>query len=236
MLTKDQEDALAERVRAGDPRAREAMIELNMPLVTAIARGYPKPPSISLKDLIGEGHLGLIKAVEEYDHRLGVRFGPYARLWIIASIRAACVRCSPTLRVPRWEQRLIRDFRREAQRIRQEGWGEPGMAEVATRLKWPIRRARRIRRLMESQNPLSIESHKVSPIFKVEDVGEEIEDLAAKFDRLDEREKKVLILRFGIGGRDPLTLKQVGESLGCTGETIRKIEAKAKEKLAAMYK
>jgi len=244
LLSATEEKELAEAIARGDHDAKNRMIRSNLRLVVKIAREYVGR-GLALDDLIGEGNLGLIRAVQEYDPRFGTRFSTYASYWIKQAIRHALINTTATIRLPAHMIGLMTKWRRvERSLSRQQGF-PPSADQVAKQLglsetqKSLIAKAKRASHL-KLESAFSDESHdwssntsddsQESPDSAIE-VEEEHRQLSGKLDRLDDRERAIINQRFGLDGQMPLTLKEVGKRLGVTREWVRKIEIRALMKL-----
>lgn len=244
LLTADEEGALAAAIARGDEQARRRMIEANLRLVVKIARDYVGR-GIALDDLIGEGNLGLIRAAEEFDPSFGTRFSTYASYWIKQAIRHALVNTTATIRLPAHMVGLLTRWRRAERALCRERRHAPSFEEVAACLglsptqKMLVARAQRAR-LLKLESGMTGEAHRWSPdeaIDARESPGSSLEAdderaaLMRRLDRLDDRERIVLKLRYGLEGAVPQTLKEIGRKLGVTREWVRKIEIRAVRKL-----
>ena len=245
LLTAKQEVELAKRIQAGDQDAKDRMICSNLRLVICLAKKYTNTHSLSFLDLIQEGNLGLIKAVERYDYNLGFRFATYATWWIRQAITRGIADTDRTIRLPVHMVETVRKVMRSAQGIEQEGGAFLDIQQVANDLDMEevsVKRAFHI-----APHPVSLET----PIGDdgTSFLGDFIEDseivspeegavssflqmeIMKQLLTLTERERKVLEMRFGLNNGQPHTLEQVGEYLCVTRERIRQIESKALRKL-----
>ena len=244
LLSADEEKELAIRMEEGDEEAKKRLAEANLRLVVSIAKRYVGRGMLFL-DLIQEGNLGLIKAVEKFDYRKGFKFSTYATWWIRQAITRAIADQARTIRIPVHMVETINKLVRVSRQLLQELGREPTPEEIAEKMDIPVERVREIIKI--SQEPVSLET----PIGEEEDshLGDFIQDdnvpvpaEAAAFtllkEQLDEvlgtlteREQKVLRLRFGLKDGRARTLEEVGKEFNVTRERIRQIEAKALRKL-----
>ena len=246
LLTAAEEKELAVKIGNGDTAARDRMVRANLRLVVNIARGY-SGKGLSLQDLIEEGNLGLLRAVEGFDPAMGTRFSTYASYWIKQSIKRALINSGKTIRIPAYMVELLSKWRRASARLTEELDRTPTPEEVA-----------RVLGLARKKLPIikkAIKIYNATPQTDQAEVGWTLSDMVMDerqqmpddalvesdsmrhalemLETMDEREATVLRMRFGLAGHEPRTLKEIGELLGLTRERVRQIETEALNKMAA---
>jgi RNA polymerase primary sigma factor len=246
LLTVTEERELARRKDEGDEEAKKKLIESNLRLVMSITRNYTKA-GVPLLDLIQEGNLGLIRAVEKFDYKMGYKLSTYATWWIRQAVTRALADQGRTIRLPVHVADQVRRLMRARRQLAQKSNREPTREELAKESGFPVKRVEELLDLVE--DPVSLET----PVGDgeslyadlIEDIHSERPDettshklrrkeLAEALLRLNPRMRRVLSLRFGLNGEPPQTLEEVGHGLGITRERVRQLEARALRELRAV--
>jgi RNA polymerase primary sigma factor len=245
LLSAHEERELAERVAMGDPYAREHMVKANLRLVVNIARGY-LGKGLSLEDLIEEGNLGLMRAVEGFDGMMDTRFSTYASYWIKQSIRRAVMNNGKPIRLPAYMVSLLSKWKRATTVLNDRLGRAPTNDEVGKALRLSKRKigivtkAIRVSKMVphsenvEDEGPalddmLTDDRSKAPETLMIE--ADDLDRIFERIDALDDREASVIRMRFGLDSFEAMTLREVGENLGLTRERVRQLESQALHKL-----
>lgn len=244
LLNAQQEKDLARGIARGDMAARDRMVRANLRLVVNIARGYGNK-GLPLQDLIEEGNLGLLRAVEGFDPDMDTRFSTYASYWIKQSIKRALINSGKTIRIPAYMVELLSKWRRATAKLQDELGRSPTAEEVARELELPAKKLKIVKTAIQLYNSTpqtedpdgSISLGDLIPDERAQGPDDQLlnndnlKHVSRMLGDMEEREASILRMRFGLDGDEPKTLKEIGEALGLTRERVRQIEAEALKQL-----
>jgi RNA polymerase primary sigma factor len=245
LLSARDEQELAGEIGRGNIQARDRMVRANLRLVVNIARGYTGK-GLALQDLIEEGNLGLLRAVEGFDPAVGTRFSTYASYWIKQSIKRALINTAKTIRIPAYMVELLSKWRRATSRLTEELGRVPTPEEIARVLGLPRKKLPIIKKAIRIYNStpqtdqaetgwslseMVMDERAKSPEMEMVE-GDDVTHVLRLLETMEPREATILRMRFGLDDNEPRTLKEIGEQLGLTRERVRQIETEALAKLA----
>ncbi len=246
LLTREEEVALARRIRdEGCMASREHMIRSNLRLVVSIAKRYMNR-GLPLQDLIEEGNIGLLKAVENFDPEFGARFSTYGTWWIKQAIKRALINAVQPIHIPAYMVELIAKWKKASRDLEEELGRQPNLKELAERMDLPEKKVRIIKKAVRAcQRPSQegggdedapslgdmVADERILTPDEAVLLDDDLETIGTLLDAIDEREATILRLRYGLNGDEPLTLKEIGAVVGLTRERVRQIEIEALRKL-----
>ena len=247
LLDAEQERELARRIiNDGCPDARERMVRSNLRLVVAIAKHYVNR-GLTLLDLVEEGNLGLLKAVESFDPSQGARFSTYGAWWIKQAIKRALINAGQPVHIPAYMVELISKWKRAHRELEEKLGRNPTLEELAEEMQIPLKKLQYVRRAVRAfQRPAQTVTDSDGQPMLLEDLladertaspeesffaADELNTMHQLLDAIDDREATILRLRYGLDGQEPLTLKEIGAQVGLTRERVRQLEIQALRKL-----
>jgi len=240
LLTADEEKQLSYRISDGDMQARDRMVRANLRLVVNIARGYTGK-GLPLQDLIEEGNLGLLRAVEGFDPEMNTRFSTYASYWIKQSIKRALINSAKTIRIPAYMVELLSKWRRANAKLQDSLGRTPTAEEIARELELPAKKMKIVKKAIQLYNSTPQSDDDEGNVSLGDLIPDErflapddelvnsdnLKHVKRMLGEMDDREATILRMRFGLDTGEPQTLKEIGEALGLTRERVRQIECEA---------